>query len=323
MAREVFIMEKTETLKDGIKVTTGAKTMSVSADKISRRNFLNKTAKMGLVFYTIGPWSTIYPEPLQKPGQTKSRPKASETGPHRFIDQSLCIGCGRCVPLCPMGAISLGEETSSIDQNECAECGTCSRAEICPVDAITPEKLEWPRVIRETFSNPLAVHETTGITGRGTEGIKTNDSQNRYKRGQIGVFIEVGRPVLGGRIRDVERIVKKFKTHGYKVISQNPIAALIDDPKTGALKPDILDEKVISCVIEFIMPDAAADELMTMVRELSGEVESVFSLSVGLRADEQGKSCFEKVFGPDVYQFPNSKANIGAAQPVAGKEALL
>ncbi len=294
--------------------------MSVSDNKISRRSFLNKTAKVGLVFYTVGPLSTIYPEPLRKTGQTESSPKASETGPHRFIEQTLCIGCGRCAPLCPMEAITLGEETSSIDPNECAECGTCYRAEICPVDAITPVKLEWPRVLRGTFSNPLAVHETTGITGRGTEGIKTNDSQNRYKRGQIGVFIEVGRPVLGGRFYDVERIVKKFKASGYEVIPENPIAALINDPKTGALKPDILDEKVISCVIEFIMPDAAADELMTMVRRLSGEVESVFSLSVGLRADEQGKSRFEEVFGPDIYKFPNTKVNIGAAQPIAGEE---
>jgi hypothetical protein len=218
------------------------------------------------------------------------------------------------VHLCPLDAIALGDETSSINPNECSECGTCYRAGVCPADAITPVKLEWPRVLRETFSNPLAVHETTGITGRGTEGIKTNDSQNRYKRGEIGVFIEVGRPVLGGRFYDVERIVKKFQSHGFGVIPQNPIAALIDDPKTGALKTEILDEKFISCVIEFIMPDAAADKLMTMVRELSGEVDSVFSLSVGLRADEQGKSNFEKVFGSEVYCLPNAKANIGVVQ---------
>jgi ferredoxin len=268
--------------------------MSKSNDGISRRSFLDKTAKMGLVFYTIGPWSVISPASLQKTNKTKPSPKVSKIGPRRYIKQSL--------------------------SNECSECGTCYRAEICPVDAITPVKLEWPRVLRETFSNPLAVHETTGVTGRGTEGIKTNDSQNRYKRGQIGVFIEVGRPVLGGRFRDVERIVKKFKSHGFEVIPQNPIAALIDNPKTGALKPEILNEKVISCVIEFILPNSAAGELMTMVRELSEEVESVFSLSVGLRADEQGKPNFEKVFGPNVFCLPNAKANIGAVQSIKGEE---
>ena len=294
--------------------------MSVSDEKVSRRVFLNKTAKLGLVFYTIGPLSAISPGPSRKTDQTKPSPKVSESGPHRYIDQSLCIGCGSCIPLCPVEAIALGDETSSIDANECAECGTCYRAKICPEDAICPVKLEWPRVLRETFSNPLAVHETTGITGRGTEGIKTNDSQNRYKRGEIGVFIEVGRPVLGGRFSDVERVVKKLKAHGYEVIRQNPIASLIDDPKTGALKPEMLDEKVISCVIEFILPDAAAGKLMKMVRELSGEVESVFSLSVGIRADEQGKSHFEKVFAPDVYYLPNAKVNIGAAQPITGEE---
>jgi ferredoxin len=304
-------------------LSLGVKTMSGSNNKLSRRNFLNKMAKTGLVFYTIGPVSNISSASSLKTCQAKSSTIVSEvSGPYRFIDQSSCIGCGYCEPLCPMEAITLGDKTSSIDPNECAECGTCYRAEICPVDAITPVKLKWPRVLRETFSNPLAVHENTGITGRGTEGIKTNDSQNRYKRGDIGVLIEVGRPVLGGRFHDVERIVKKFRASGYEVIPQNPIAALIDDMKTGALKPEILREKVISCVIEFIMPDAAAGKLMTMIRELSGEVESVFSLSVGLRADEQGMSNFEKVFGPDLYHLPNSKVNIGAAQLIAEEEIL-
>jgi hypothetical protein len=176
-------------------------------------------------------------------------------------------------------------------------------------------------VLRETFSNPLAEHETTGIAGRGTEGIKTNDAQNRFKKGDLGVFIEVGRPVLGGRFSDVNKIVKTFKAHGFEVIPHNPISVLVDDPKTGALKPDILEEKIISCVIEFILPDTAADELMAMVRELSEEVDSIFSVSVALRADEEGRSPFEDLFGPDVYCLPNAKANIGIAAGIAREEA--
>ncbi len=212
------------------------------------------------------------------------------------------------------------EEKSSIDRDECAECGTCSRAGICPADAIKTATLTWPRVLRETFSNPLAVHETTGITGRGTEGIKTNDSQNRYRRGDIGVFIELGRPVLGARFSDVERVVKMFKSHGYEVIQKNPIAALIDDPASGTLRPEILNEKIISCVIEFVLPERAVGELMQIVQRLAGEVQSVFSLSVALRADERGNSPFGEIFGPDVFSFPNAKVNIGMAQNIAEAE---
>jgi hypothetical protein len=211
----------------------------------------------------------------------------------------------------------MSRDRSSIDPDECAECGTCSRAEICPADAIKPVKLGWPRSLRETFSNPLAVHETTGITGRGTEGIKSNDSQNRYKRGDIGVFIELGRPVLGARFKDVERVVKRFKSHGYDVIPNNPIAALTADSKTGALKPEILNEKILSCVVEFVVPDTAASQLMTMIRQLSGEVDTVFSLSVAMRADENGRSNFREIFGPDVFCLPNAKVNIGVAENIA------
>lgn len=286
--------------------------MRESEGEISRRCFLDKTARAWLMMGTAGTLSV----PLSTVCQTEEQ-RASGARPHRYIDETKCIGCGSCIPLCPMGAISLSNGTSSIDPNECAECGTCSRAGICPADAITPVALQWPRSLRETFSNPLAVHDTTGITGRGTEGIKSNDSQNRYRRGEIGVFIELGRPVLGARFSDVARVVKKFKSHGYDVIPNNPIAAVIADQATGALRPEILNEKIISCVLEFVIPDTAAAELMELVHQLSGEVDTVFSLSVALRADENGRSNFRDLFGPDVFCLPNAKVNIGMAANIA------
>lgn len=286
--------------------------MSGSMDDISRRCFLDKTAKTWLMVCAAG----TLPVPVSAIHRARAQEPAGEM-PHRYIDRSMCIGCGSCLPLCPMGAISMSDDRSSIDPNECAECGTCTRAEICPADAIKAVKLGWPRALRETFSNPLAVHETTGITGRGTEGIKSNDSQNRYQRGDIGVFIELGRPVLGARFTDVERVVKKFKSNGYDVIPNNPISALLADRSTGALEPEILDEKIISCVLEFVIPDTAADELMRTVHELSREVDTVFSLSVALRADDNGRSSFRDLFGPDVFCLPNAKVNIGIAEGIA------
>ena len=195
----------------------------------------------------------------------------------------------------------------------------CSRSGRCPVDAIRTVELEWPRVLRSVYSNPLAEHKTTQVPGRGTEGIKTNDSQDTYGRGTFGVFVELGRPALGARFYDVERVTRKFRTHGYGLVPHNPVASLIDDPKTGALKPDVLQEKVISCLLEFILPDSAAQELMRMAQELAEEVETVFNVSVALRASESGASPLDALFGSDTFHLPNAKVNLGMAQGIAGE----
>ena len=284
--------------------------MSSSDNRISRRNFLGKATKTGVVLSSVGRLASV-------PGAPE--PETPDTKPYRYVDQLRCIGCGQCVPLCPMGAVSLDGGKASIDPNECAECSVCLRSRICPVDAIQPGDLKWPRVLRATFSDPLAEHGATGVGGRGTEGIKTNDSQHRYERGSMGVFVELGRPVLGARFRDVERVVKKFKAHGYDVPPHNPVSELVADRTVGALKPEILNEKVISCLVEFILPESASGELMGMVQELAGEVETVFNVSVALRAEETGETRLSKVFGPDVFSLPNGKVNVGMAQGITGE----
>lgn len=285
--------------------------MDSSDHEISRRNFLGKATRTGALLSSVGRLAAVHAAPESETADAK---------PYRYIDHSRCIGCGQCVPLCPMGAISLADGKSSINPDECTECSVCWRSRICPADAIQLGDLSWPRVLRATFSDPLAEHKATGVGGRGTEGIKTNDSQHRYKRGVMGVFVEVGRPVLGARFRDVERVVKKFKAHGYDVPSHNPVAGLIDDPTTGALKREVLNEKVISCLVEFLLPENASGELMGMVHELAGEVESVFNVCVALRAADGGKTPLATVFGPDVFSLPNGKVNIGMALDIQGEE---
>lgn len=50
-----------------------------------------------------------------------------------FINDD-CINCGACVDVCPVEAISEGEDIHVIDQDVCTDCGACD--EVCPVDAI-------------------------------------------------------------------------------------------------------------------------------------------------------------------------------------------
>ena len=51
------------------------------------------------------------------------------------IDRAKCISCGTCVAICPVEAISMGEDGKAvIDQQKCIKCGACQA--ICPVNAI-------------------------------------------------------------------------------------------------------------------------------------------------------------------------------------------
>ncbi|MBO5168751.1 MAG: electron transfer flavoprotein subunit alpha [Phascolarctobacterium sp.] len=53
-----------------------------------------------------------------------------------IVDKETCVGCGACVAVCPVGAISL-EDKAHIDADACIGCGACVNA--CPVGAISAE----------------------------------------------------------------------------------------------------------------------------------------------------------------------------------------
>ena len=52
------------------------------------------------------------------------------------VDENLCVGCGRCVDVCPYQALTLKPETGLVDVTEvkCKGCGSC--AATCPVGAM-------------------------------------------------------------------------------------------------------------------------------------------------------------------------------------------
>jgi ferredoxin len=56
------------------------------------------------------------------------------------VDDELCIGCGACVEICPMEAIKLKNEVSTIKLKRCIGCGNCIAK--CPEDAIHLKKRE-------------------------------------------------------------------------------------------------------------------------------------------------------------------------------------
>ena len=52
-----------------------------------------------------------------------------------MVNKEKCIGCGTCVSICPVGAISFDKGGKAvIDKTKCIHCGACEAS--CPVGAI-------------------------------------------------------------------------------------------------------------------------------------------------------------------------------------------
>lgn len=71
-------------------------------------------------------------------GGASIRGKRDQHATHVQIDQEKCIGCGRCVEVCPEKALTLIDKKSHVDISKCIGCFECIT--VCPVKAIS---IDW------------------------------------------------------------------------------------------------------------------------------------------------------------------------------------
>jgi len=267
------------------------------------------------------------------------------------IDKKKCVGCGNCHPFCTMGAIYLDEDGKSVvNQEECVECCTCykvlrnegyppwlvrtirrilsllrlgylAEVNVCPTGALSPPVLEWPRVVRTFFSDPSTKHPSTGIGGRGTEEIKTNDVTGRIRKGEAGLVVELGRPGKGAPFREIERVAMALARLGPLFEEENPVTQLMKDRTTGKIQDDVLDEKVLSAIIEMKIPIERIPEFLGVLREVGKGLATVMMVGVASRCLPDGTAPHEKWVTEAGYDLsPNGKTNIGLGRPLFQEE---
>ncbi len=232
------------------------------------------------------------------------------------IDPELCSSCGLCLIYCPLGAIHI-TDVAEVDQKTCVECGDCIRAEVCPTDAFIYEAQPWPRSVREAFSNPLAEHKETRIPGRGTEEMKTNDVRGIYGRGIIGMGIELGRPGVSCNFHDVETVTMALAKVGMKFAEGNPVTTNMVDNTTGKINPEILDERVMSAIVEGTIPLEKLANAIKAAKEAASQIDTVFSLEFIDRPKADRSVPMEKILKEQgIAYYPNGKFNLGLGRPL-------
>jgi ferredoxin len=259
------------------------------------------------------------------------------------INPNKCVACGNCTYVCPMGAIYVDPviNRATVNRDECVECYACfyglstehlnppfvrmirkllqigrvrfdPEPDVCPTSAFEPENLQWPRVIRRAFSDPRATHESTGVQGRGTEEVKTNDVTGRVGWGEVGFTIEFGRPGVGVWIRDIQKMTRALAKAGVAFEKKNPFTLLMSDVSTGTLREDVLEEKVLSAIVEIKVKVERTEEIIELVRQVEKEIDTVIALGAGTRCDKDGN---ENVLAPILkrlgYKLERAKTNTG------------
>lgn len=258
------------------------------------------------------------------------------------IDPYKCVACGNCLPVCPMGAIHIDPAIgrATINEDECVECFACFRGmskehlnpvmvrtirgiaklfrfrfdpepDICPTDAIVPQELTWPRIVRRAFSDPQVPHESTGIHGRGTAEVKTNDVTDRVKEGEAGFVIEFGRPGVGARFRDIQRVTHALAELGVEFEKNNPVTSLMSDSSRGLIREDIHNEKILSAIVEIKARLEQVPVILQKIRELSREVDTVISVGVSTRCDAEGNDSLREILEREGYPSYRGKTNLG------------
>jgi hypothetical protein len=190
--------------------------------------------------------------------------------------------------------------------------------DICPTDALVPEELSWPRVVRRAFSDPQVPHESTGIHGRGTAEVKTNDVTDRVRQGEAGFVVEFGRPGVGARFRDIELVTRALAELGVEFEANNPVTSLMTDSSRGVIRPEILNEKVLSAIVEIKTSLEEVPSVLRKIKELAREVETVISVGVSTRCDAAGQEPLQEILQREGYPTYRGKTNLGLGRLTYG-----
>lgn len=260
-----------------------------------------------------------------------------------LINPDKCVACANCVPVCPMGAIYVDPaiNRAAIHQDECVECGACFRGmsqehlnptmvravralarffrfrfepepDVCPTAAFEMNELSMPRLIRRIFSDPVVEHKSTGIKGRGTEEVKTNDVNPRVGIGEVGYTIEFGRPGVGVRFRDIQEMTRALAKLDVVFEEKNPISHLMIDKSTGSLREDILNEKILSGIVEIRSALDRVEAVCETVHAVNARIDTVTAVGVSTRCGERGEDTSLAPLLEDLgFAYERAKTNMG------------
>jgi len=156
--------------------------------------------------------------------------------------------------------------------------------------------------------------------GRGTEEMKTNDVTGLFPHGVVGLAIEMGRPGVGTSFKDVQTMSMALAEKNVEFAPQNPVTSLMIDLATGGLESEILDERALSAIIEFSIPEERLGEILEAVKEATQAIDTVYALDLISRLGAGVTDRIAATVQAAGFSLrPNNKTNLGLGRPLKGE----
>jgi ferredoxin len=211
---------------------------------------------------------------------------------------------------------------AEIIEDDCVDCGVCLRADVCQAGAIfmPAECFEYPRAIRMQFSDPGVQHPNFKSWGRGTEEAKTNDVTGKFGRGEYGLLLEFGRPGTGTKLSEIEKVTTVIRGMDFDILEDNPLYGLLEDDLSGRFKPEYLNERILSGILEFRFGEDELEDALAKLLPLLRNLDTVVSVGLVTRFENDASlPVIEKLKGMDLAVRPNAKINVGLGRPLVDR----
>ena len=98
---------------------------------------------------------------------------------------------------------------------------------------------------------------------------------------------------------------------GVEFEKNNPVTSLMTDPSKGLIREDILNERILSAIVEIKSRLAQVPMVLKKIRELSREVDTVISVGVSTRCDAAGDDALRAILEYEGYPMYRGKTNLG------------
>jgi hypothetical protein len=98
---------------------------------------------------------------------------------------------------------------------------------------------------------------------------------------------------------------------GVEFESNNPVTSLMTDPARGLIRPEILNEKVLSAIVEIKTRLEDVPSVLKLIKELSRQLATVVSLGVSTRCGGAGEEPLREILERQGYPTYRGKTNLG------------